>query len=156
MLVVDAAGSPASTVSHRSMIATSTTPKSATSGRLSTKRSGPTHRSSPEVAATNGRAPRRGCASADFRTSSDRPEPTWLLPAERTKNGLPHFVPLVSPFAQLFAAAVGNRKSGPVFPSDATRDGILGEYTLRQAIARLFETGGSHARPSRRRTCGRL
>ena len=70
-----------------------------------------------------------------------RSEPTWLLPAQRTKNGLPHLVPSF-PFAlQLFAAAFGNRNSGPVFPSDATKDGILGEYTLRQAVARLFENG---------------
>ena len=68
-------------------------------------------------------------------------EPTWLLPAQRTKNGLPHLVPLTPFCATLFAAAFGNRKTGPVFPSDATKDGILGEYTLRQAVARLFENG---------------
>ena len=68
-------------------------------------------------------------------------EPTWLLPAQRTKNGLPHLVPLTPFCATLFAAALGNRKTGPVFPSDATKDGILGEYTLRQAVARLFENG---------------
>ena len=47
-------------------------------------------------------------------------EPTWLLPAQRTKNGLPHLVPLTPFCATLFAAALGNRKTGPVFPSDAT------------------------------------
>ena len=70
-----------------------------------------------------------------------RSEPTWLLPAQRTKNGLPHLVPLVPLCAQLFTAAIGNRDRGPVFPSDETKDGILGEYTLRQAVARLFENG---------------
>ena len=66
-------------------------------------------------------------------------QPTWQLPAQRTKNGLPHLVPLVPLTAKLFVAAVGNRKTGPVFPSDVAKDGVLGEYTLRQAVARLFE-----------------
>ena len=33
------------------------------------------------------------------------------------------------------------RKTGPVFPSDATKDGVHGEYTPRQAIERLFQSG---------------
>ena len=46
--------------------------------------------------------------------------PTWQLPPDRTKNGLPHLVPLAPLAAKLFTAAVGDRTAGSVFPSQAT------------------------------------
>lgn len=73
--------------------------------------------------------------------------PTWLVPGTRTKNKLTHLVPLPPPVARLFSEAIGQRNRGPVFPSDDTTDGILGEYTLRQAVARLFETGRLSGEP---------
>jgi integrase len=74
-------------------------------------------------------------------------EPTWLIPGARTKNKLTHLVPLPALAARLFAEAIGGRERGPVFPSDDTKDGILGEYTLRQAVTRLFETGRLKGEP---------
>lgn len=76
-------------------------------------------------------------AELDLRSAT----PTWQLPAERTKNGLPHIVPLAPLAAILFTAAVGGRTAGSVFPSQATGDGVLGEATVRQAVSRLFEKG---------------
>jgi integrase len=70
----------------------------------------------------------------------DGKEPHWNLPGDRTKNDEPHIVPLspstVALFEQALAASNGSRY---VFPSHETKDGILGEYTARQAVLRLFE-----------------
>jgi integrase len=67
-------------------------------------------------------------------------EPYWNLPNDHTKNDEPHIVPLnplaVALFKEALAASVGSRY---VFPSHETEDGILGEYTARQAVLRLFE-----------------
>jgi integrase len=67
-------------------------------------------------------------------------EPHWNLPDDRTKNDEPHIVPLnpatVALFEQALAASNGSRY---VFPSHETKDGILGEYTARQAVLRLYE-----------------
>jgi integrase len=70
------------------------------------------------------------------------PEPRWDLPAHRTKNGETHVVPLVPATVALFekARAMSDR-SRYIFSSNETEDGILGEYTARQAILRLFEQG---------------
>jgi integrase len=69
----------------------------------------------------------------------DGTEPVWLMPANRTKNGDAHSVPLVPATLKLFERAIELAGgSTHAFPSSHTRDGILGEYTLRQAIDRLF------------------
>jgi integrase len=68
----------------------------------------------------------------------DGPAPVWKLPKERAKNRRAHAVPLTPLMLSLFHSAVGNRSSGPVFPSADTKDGFLGEYTARQAITRLL------------------
>jgi integrase len=69
-------------------------------------------------------------------------EPGWVLPADRTKNGEPHFVPLVDATVELFRNAIDLATGSPfAFPSTDTKDGILGEYTPRQAIERLFTSG---------------
>ena len=63
-------------------------------------------------------------------------------PRRRTKNGLPHEVPLPPLASKLFRRALDIGGGSPfVFPSNKTNDGILGEYTLRQAVERLFENG---------------
>jgi integrase len=66
--------------------------------------------------------------------------PHWDLPNDRTKNDEPHIVPLnhstVALFKQALAVSNGSRY---VFPSHEAEDGILGEYTARQAVLRLFE-----------------
>jgi integrase len=69
-------------------------------------------------------------------------EPNWVLPASRTKNGDPHMVPLVPMTAELFSRAIDLAGGSPfVFPSPITDDGILGEYTPRQAVERLLDQG---------------
>jgi integrase len=69
-------------------------------------------------------------------------EPGWVLPANRTKNGEPHYVPLVGVTKELFREAIDLANGSPfAFPSTNTEDGILGEYTPRQAIERLFTSG---------------
>ena len=70
----------------------------------------------------------------------DGQEPHWDLPDDRTKNEERHIVPLNPSTVALFeqALAVSN-ESRYVFPSHETDDGILGEYTARQAVLRLFE-----------------
>jgi integrase len=69
-------------------------------------------------------------------------EPGWVLPANRTKNGEPHYVPLVGVTIELFRDAIDLANGSPfAFPPTNTEDGILGEYTPRQAIDRLFTSG---------------
>jgi integrase len=91
------------------------------------------------------------CAEVgELRLDSEHPE--WHLPGlvrekgkppkRRTKNGLPHLVPLPPLPATLFRRAIELAADTPlVFPSDVTKDGILGEYTLGQATQRLIESG---------------
>ena len=70
------------------------------------------------------------------------PEPRWDLPGQRTKNGENHVVPLVPATVALFKKARAMSGRSPyIFSSNETEDGILGEYTARQAILRLFEQG---------------
>jgi integrase len=84
------------------------------------------------------------------------PEPRWDIPGSRTKNGLPHIVPLVPATAALVKQACAmSGGSRYIFTSNETENGILGEYTARQAILRLFEQGkltGNHFKPKDLRT----
>ena len=84
--------------------------------------------------------------------------PEWHLPGvvrergkppkRRTKNGLPHLVPLPSLAVKLFRRAVELAGDAPfVFPSDKTRNAILGEYTLGQATERLITSGRMKCKP---------
>ena len=97
------------------------------------------------------------CAEAgELRLDGEHPE--WHLPGivrekgkppkRRTKNGLPHLVPLPPLPANLFRRAVELAADAPVlFPSDIIKDGILGEYTLGQATRRLIESGKLACKP---------
>ncbi len=71
----------------------------------------------------------------------DGDEPVWVLPASRAKMRREHRKPLSPLAVSLLRAAIGTRRSGPVLPSDQSRDGFLTEKGARRAIARLFETG---------------
>lgn len=62
----------------------------------------------------------------------------WSLPADRTKNGEPHAVPLSPAAAALFREAVGRRRVGSVFASELSVDGKLGDFTIRKALRRLL------------------
>jgi integrase len=69
-------------------------------------------------------------------------EPGWVLPKNQTKNREPHYVPLVDATVELFRKAIDLAAGSPfAFPSTNTEDGILGEYTPRQAVERLFTLG---------------
>ena len=88
--------------------------------------------------------------------------PYWDLPGGRTKNRIAHIVPLSSSAAKLFREALHMTRAEKVahpedlqanrsptqapaqqalFPSADTTDGFLGDYTARQALQRLFESG---------------
>jgi integrase len=70
------------------------------------------------------------------------PDPIWVMPGNRTKNGEPHSVPLMGATVELFRQAIHLAgASAFAFPSPLTDDGIMGEFTLRQAIERLFAHG---------------
>jgi integrase len=71
----------------------------------------------------------------------DGEEPVWVLPASRAKMRREHRKPLSPLAVSLLRAAIGTRRSGPVLPSDQSRDGFLTEKGARRAITRLFETG---------------
>jgi integrase len=74
--------------------------------------------------------------------------PSWVLPGNRTKNGDPHSVPLVKATVELFRKAIDLAAGSTLaFPSIDTDDGILGEYTPRQAIERLFTSGTLRIEP---------
>jgi integrase len=55
----------------------------------------------------------------------DFDEKVWTLPAERSKNKLPHRVPL-SPLALAVLDEIGRKKTGWLFPSPRTEDPITG------------------------------
>jgi integrase len=75
-------------------------------------------------------------------------EPQREIPGKRTKNGDPHSVPLVRATARLFGIAAGLGHGSPfVFPSADTADGILGRYTLQQALKRLITRQGVKIEP---------
>jgi integrase len=75
--------------------------------------------------------------------SLDGPEPQWVMPGNRTKNGDPHAVPLVHATIKLFRRAAQLSNGSPLaFPSSSTADGILGKYTIQQAVERLFRNQG--------------
>ena len=69
-------------------------------------------------------------------------EPTWLLPAQRTKNGLPHLVPLVPLCVQLFAAAIGNRDRGRSSLLTRRRMAYLGNIRCGRRLRDCLRTGG--------------
>jgi integrase len=72
----------------------------------------------------------------------DGREPKWVMPGNRTKNGEPHNVPLVLATVKLFREATDLAAGSPfAFPSSYTEHGMLGEYTPRQAVERLFAQG---------------
>jgi integrase len=76
------------------------------------------------------------------------PEPQWVMPGNRTKNGDPHSVPLVPTTVKLFGRAVELGHGSPLaFPSNETASETLGKYTLRQAITRLFAHHGLAIEP---------
>jgi hypothetical protein len=57
-------------------------------------------------------------------------------------------VPLAPLPAKLFQCATKLAANGPyLFPSNVSKDGILGEYTLRQAIDRLIKSGRLDCKP---------
>jgi integrase len=56
----------------------------------------------------------------------------WSLPAERTKNGRPHLVPLSTLALSIVEAARGERRGGPLFPNRT------GKPLTSQAIGRAF------------------
>jgi integrase len=56
----------------------------------------------------------------------------WSLPAERTKNGRPHLVPLSSLAVSIVEADRGERRDGPLLPNRS------GEPMTSQAIGRAF------------------
>jgi integrase len=98
----------------------------------------------------------RCCELSELKLDGKYPE--WHLPGlvrergkplkRRTKNGLPHLVPLPPLAAKLFRRGVELAGDAAfVFPSDATKDGILGEYTLGQATNRLIKTGRLACKP---------
>ena len=80
--------------------------------------------------------------------SLDGPEPQWIMPGNRTKNGDPHAVLLVHATIQLFRRAAQFSNGSPLaFPSSSTADGILGKYTIHQAVERLFTNQGLRIEP---------
>jgi len=80
--------------------------------------------------------------------SLEAPEPQWAMPGNRTKNGNPHGVPLLHATVKLFRRAAELSNGSPlVFPSSSTGDGILGRYTVHQAVERLFANQGLEIEP---------
>ena len=80
------------------------------------------------------------CMTAEeLRLRSTQPE--WELPSTRTKNRLPHLVPLTEPVRDILKAHVGKRKSGPVFVSNSTSDGFVALQTPGQLLNRLQRQG---------------
>jgi len=75
----------------------------------------------------------------ELRLSGAQPE--WELPSTRTKNRLPHLVPLTEPVRAILKAHIGKRKSGPVFISNSTRDGFVALQTPGQLVDRLQRQG---------------
>ena len=65
-------------------------------------------------------------------------EPEWEIPAQRTKNGLTHIVPLASPVVCILAERIGSRRLGAVFLAESGAP--VGEYTPRQDVQRLLAT----------------
>jgi integrase len=80
--------------------------------------------------------------------SLEGPEPQWIMPGNRTKNGDLHSVPLVQVTVDLFRRAAELSNGSPlVFSSSSTGDGVLGRYTVHQALERLFANQGLHIEP---------
>jgi integrase len=68
----------------------------------------------------------------------------WTVPGERTKNKLPHMVPLESAALEIInariAAAAGNRKNDfPIFPARNKPDKAMTAHALARAMSRLAE-----------------
>ena len=67
----------------------------------------------------------------------DGDEPMWRMPGERTKNGLPHSVPLTPMAVDVIRAAIdAGGKSAFVFPSTKT-DGALRGDGVTKALQRI-------------------
>ncbi len=62
----------------------------------------------------------------------------WLIPGERTKNGLAHSLPLSAWTCELFTEALENSKDGFVFPS-RTGEGPMTRRALSRAVSRNLE-----------------
>ena len=118
------------------------------SGKRSKQAEQMSRRSRARVLLLTGQRPREVRCTRISELSLDGPEPQWTMPGTRTKNGDPHVVPLVQTTVMLFRRAAELSNGSPLaFPSSSTSDGILGKYTIHQAVERLFTNQGLRIEP---------
>ena len=78
-----------------------------------------------------------GMAEAELAFDGKGTPVSWLIPAERSKNGRTHFVPISPLAADLISEAIGLANSSPcVFPS-RTGEGAIAGHALTTAMARM-------------------
>lgn len=80
----------------------------------------------------------------EFHDLSDPSRAAWILPAERSKNGLAHFVPLSDLALIAIAEAVELANGSPyLFPSPSVRDAPITGHALSVGMQRFGEAVGS-------------
>jgi integrase len=80
-----------------------------------------------------------GAALSEFSDLDDPSRANWVIPAERSKNGLAHLVPLTALAATTVAEAMSLLPEGTahLFPSPTVRDRPITAHALAVAMARF-------------------
>jgi integrase len=66
------------------------------------------------------------------------PDPAWVIPGNRTKNGVMHRVPLTSLAMEQFAAAIADSETTHVFPGRGHYDRAVDPHAVTRAMSRLM------------------